>query len=74
MTNRKYNMLAMPFMPSLKWLTVSDIIKSETATIMYKSLNNLVPEYLSNVFLNNSTRNMRNLRSTETYDAFTKNF
>ena len=34
----------------LNWPTVSDIIKSETATTMYKSLNGLVPEYLSSLF------------------------
>ena len=55
----------MPLILSLKWLTVSDIIRSETAIIMYKSLNGLVPEYLSNLFVKNSTRNMKNLRNTE---------
>ena len=33
---------------------------------MHKSLNNLVAEYLSNLFVKNSTQNMRNLRNTET--------
>ena len=48
------------------WPTVSDIIKSETATTMYKSLNGLVPEYLSSLFEKRSTRNARELRNTET--------
>ena len=43
-----------------------EIIRSETATNMYKSLNGLVPEYLSNLFVKNSTRNVRELRNTET--------
>ena len=34
---------------SLNWPTVSDIIRGETATAVYKSLNGLVPEYLSNL-------------------------
>ena len=53
-------------MHNLNWSTLSDIIRSETATAMYKSLNGLVPEYLSNLFVKNSTRNIRKLRNTET--------
>ena len=48
------------------WPTVDDIIRSETATTMYKSLNGLVPEYLSNLFEKNWTRNFRKLRNTGT--------
>ena len=33
---------------------------------MYKSLNALVLEYLSNLFVKNSTRNVRELRNNET--------
>ena len=51
---------------SLNWPTVSDIIKSETATTVFKSLNGLVPEYLSSLFEKKSTRNVRKLRNTET--------
>ena len=56
----------MELIHNLNWPTVSDIIRSETATTMYKSLNGLVPEYLSNLFVKNSTRNVRELRNTET--------
>ena len=51
---------------SLNWPTVSDIIKSETSTTVFKSLNGLVPEYLSSLFEKKSTRNVRELRNTET--------
>ena len=61
----KYDAPAMLHTRSSKWQTVSDIIRSETAIIMYKSLNVQVPECLSNLFVKNSTRNMRNLRNTE---------
>ena len=57
---------AMPIIPSLNWPTVDDIIRSEIATTMYKSLNGLVPEYLSNLFRKNSTRYVRKLRNTDT--------
>ena len=50
---------------SLNWPTVSDIIRGETATTVHKSLNGLVPEYLSILFEKKSTRNVRELRSTE---------
>ena len=51
---------------SLNWPTVSDIIRGETATTVYKSLNGLVPEYLSSLFEKRSNRNVRELRNTET--------
>ena len=35
----------------LKWPTVRDMIRSETATIVFKSANNLAPEYLSHLFI-----------------------
>ena len=57
---------AMPIIRSLNWPTVDDIIRSEIATTMYKSLNGLVPEYLSNLFRKNSTRYVRKLRNTDT--------
>ena len=56
----------MALIHSFVWPSLSDIIRSETATAMFKSLNSLVPEYLSNLFVKNSTRNIRKLRNTET--------
>ena len=32
---------------SLNWLTVADMIKTETACMVYKSINDLVSDYLS---------------------------
>ena len=65
-TKSKFDTPTMELKHNLKWPTVSDIIRSETATTMYKSLNGLVPEYLSDLFVKNSTRNVRELRNTET--------
>ena len=42
---------AMELIHNLNWPTVNDIIRSETATTMYTSLNDPVPEYLSNLFV-----------------------
>ena len=65
-TKSKFDTRAMELIHNLTWPAVSDIIRSETATTMYTSLNGLVPEYLSNLFVKNSDRNVRELRNTET--------
>ena len=65
-TKGKFDTPAMELIHNLNWPTVSDIVRCETATTMYKSLNGLVPEYLSDLFVKNSTRNVRELRNTET--------
>ena len=65
-TRSNFDSSAGPLIHNLKWPTISEIIKSETATTMYKSLNGLAPEYLSKIFVKNSTRNIRQLRNTET--------
>ena len=57
---------AMLLIHNLNRSTLDDIIRSETATTMCKSLNGLVPEYLSNLSEKNSTRNIRKLRNTDT--------
>ena len=64
-TKSKFDTPAMALIHNLNWPTINEIIRSETATNMYKSLNGLVPEYLSNFFVKNSTRNVRELRNTE---------
>ena len=65
-TKSRFDTPAMALIRSLNWPTVNDIIRSETATTMYKSLNGLVREYLSDFFEKNSTRNVRKLRNTDT--------
>ena len=65
-TKSKFNTPANELIQNLSWPTVSDTIRSETATTIYKSLHGLVPEYLSNLFVKNSTQNVRELRNTET--------
>ena len=65
-TKSSFDTPSIGLIQSLNWPTVSDIIRSETATTVYKSLNGLVPEYLSSLFEKKSTRNVRELRNTET--------
>ena len=42
------------------------MIKIETACMVYKSINDLAPDYLSKMFTKNSTYSMKNLRNTAT--------
>ena len=65
-TKSNFDTPSIGLIQSLKWPTVCDIIRGETATTVYKSLNGLVPEYLSSFFEKRSTRNVRELRNTET--------
>ncbi len=65
-TKSKFDAPASDLIRKLNWPTLNDIIKSETATTMYKSLNGLAPVYLSNLFHKKSTRNVRQLRNTDT--------
>ena len=64
--NSAYNVSAAPLIQSLGWPTISNLIQKETATLMYKSLNELAPEYMRNLFTRCSDSNGRVLRSTDT--------
>ena len=45
---------------------VHDMIRQETATIVFKSISGLAPTYLSTLFTRNSTRDIVNLRNCDT--------
>ena len=49
-SNSSYDTSATLLIKNLKWLTVTDIIKSETATMTYRAMTGLPPSYLSNLF------------------------
>ena len=48
------------------WSTISDLIRKDTATLAYKSLNSLVPNYLRKLFAKFSDERERFLRLSET--------
>ena len=56
MTKSSHDTRADALIEKLNWPTISEIIKRETTTMVYKSLNGLVPMYLLNTFSRNSTR------------------
>ena len=65
-TNSTYDAPANALMQKLKRPNVAEIIKQETATIVYKSLIGLAPTYLSNIFSKNSSRGIFKLINSET--------
>ena len=57
--NSAYDASATPLIQSLGWPTISNLIQKETATLMYKSLNELAPKYMRNLFTMCSDSNGR---------------
>ena len=61
-----YDASAAPLIQSLGWPMISNLIQKETAILMYKSLNELAPEYVQNLSSRCSDSNSRVLHSTDT--------
>ena len=49
--NSSYDTAATLLIKNLKWLTITDMVKSETATVTYKAITGFAPSYLSNLFI-----------------------
>ena len=64
-TNSSFRDSTADLIKRLGWPTISDIILCETAIIMYKSNNGLAPEYLSELFVQNSALTTMRLRNTK---------
>ena len=64
-TSSGYDAPADALIEKLNWPTIVEIIKREKTTMFCKSLNGLVPMYLSNLFSSNSTLNTDYLRNSE---------
>ena len=65
-TNSKYDASASQLLSKLEWPCIDEMIKGETTNMVYKSINNLAPKYLCNLFTNNSSKDIICLRSSET--------
>ena len=61
-----YDASAAPIIQNLGWSTISNLVRKETATLTYKSLNSLAPDYLRKLFAKCSDNRERFLRSSET--------
>ena len=65
-TSSPYDASAAAIIESLGWSTISDLIRKETATLAYESLNSLAPNYLRKLFAKCSDERERFVRSSET--------
>ena len=65
-TNSSFDTPSRPLITELGWKTVEELIENESKTMVFKSLNDLAPQYLCNLFTKNSACSSRSLRNTET--------
>ena len=60
-----YDVLSVPLRKELGWLFIKEMIVKEISTMMYKSLHDLAPQYLSDLFVRLSDFHTRELRNTK---------
>ena len=65
-TNSSFDASSKPLIQNLGWKTVNDMIKHESRTMVYKSINNIAPPYMNDMFTRNSQDATRQLRNTNT--------
>ena len=65
-TNSSFDTPSRPLIAKLGWKTIEELIGNETKTTVFKSLNDLAPQYLCNLFTKNSACSYRSLWNTET--------
>ena len=65
-TNSAYDEHSLPLIKGLGWLTVKELIRFETAATVFKSVNQLCPYYMAQMFQRQREQAMRTLRNTET--------
>ena len=65
-TNSNFDTPSRPLIAELGWKTIEELTGNETKTMVFKSLNDLAPQYLCNLFTDNSACSSRSLRKTET--------
>ena len=66
-TNSAYDAHCLPLIKVLGWRTVRELIKFEMATTVFKSVNQLCPNYMTHMFQRQREQAIRMLRNTETY-------
>ena len=62
-TGSSYDARSEPLLKDLGWLSVKEMIVKETSTMMHKSLNDLAPKYLSELFVRLSDFHILELRN-----------
>ena len=65
-TNSSFDAPSKQLIQNLNWKTINDMIKHEIRTVVYKSINNIAPQYMSNMFTRNLQDATRQLRNANT--------
>ena len=65
-TSSKFDAPSRPLIERLGWKTIDKLIAEESNTIVYRSLNDLAPQYLGCLFTRNSAGEARTLGNTST--------
>ena len=68
-TGSPYDAPSVPLHKELGWLSIKEMIVKETSTMMYKSLNDLAPQYLSDLFVRLSDFHTSEPRNIKNYLA-----
>ena len=61
-----YDARSQSLLEKLGWQTIRELIDIETATMVYRSINNEAPNYLTSLFERLSQNTIRELRNTKT--------
>ena len=64
-TSSPYDASAAPIIQNLCWSTIRNLVRKETTTLTYKSLNSFAPSYLRKLFAKCLDERERFLRSSE---------
>ena len=65
-TNSPFDASAAPLLQRLGWPSVQKLINKETGPMVYKSLNSIAPQYLSDLFVRLSEVHPREFRNSKT--------
>ena len=66
-TKTIYDVPFQPILEKLGWQTIRELSNRESATMVYQSINNEAPKFLSSLFDRLSQNAIRELPNTETY-------
>ena len=72
-TNSSFDSPSRPLIEELGWKTIEQLISNESETMVFKSLNELAPQYLCGLFAKNSECSTRTLCNTGTDVSLPKN-
>ena len=65
-TNSPYDAPPQPLLEKLGWQSIRELINIETTMMVYRSINNEAPSYLTSLFERLSQNTVRELRNTKT--------